>query len=203
MKSKFRVLLLVLLALGLLWIFRIQILKGVGNYLDASEQAVAAQRIFVLGGGNYDRGFKAARLWHQGYAPKIICTGSNVSGTVKSLGFSYSEAELTKMRILSLDVDSSLVSALSMGTSTMDESDLILDYCLLNEWDQIIIVSDVFHTKRIRNVFKRKFKNAGINTVIVGAPSSRYNESEWWKEEAGLIMVNNEYVKHLYYWWYY
>jgi len=202
MKLKYRVF-LSLLALGLLWYFRIEILTGVGNYLDASEEPVAVQRIFVLGGGNYDRGFKAARLWYQGYAPQIICTGSHISGTVKSLGFDYSEAELTRMRILSLDVDSNLVSALSLGTSTMEESDLILDYCLLNEWDKIIIVSDIFHTSRIKDVFKAKFKKAGINAVIVGAPSSRYKESEWWREEAGLIMVNNEYIKHLYYWWYY
>jgi uncharacterized SAM-binding protein YcdF (DUF218 family) len=203
MKLKYRVFFLSLLALLLLWYFRIEILKGVGNYLDASEEPVAVQRIFVLGGGNYDRGFKAARLWYQGYAPKIICTGSYVSGTIKSLGYSYTEAELSRMRILSLDIDSALVSALSLGTSTMEESELILDYCLLNDWDKIIIVSDIFHTSRIRDVFKRKFMKAGIDAVIVGAPSSRYRESEWWREEAGLIMVNNEYIKHLYYWWYY
>lgn len=174
-----------------------------GNFLDDGEEAVAVQRIFVLGGGNYDRGFKAARLWYEGFAPQIICTGSYISGTVKSLDLDFSEADLTRMRILSLDVDSNLVSALSMGTSTMEESTLILDYCLLNNWNKIIIVSDSFHTKRIRDVFSNKFKEAGIETIIVGAPSSRYKESEWWEEEAGLIMVNNEYIKHLYYWWYY
>ncbi len=62
MKLKYRVFFFPLLALGLLWYFRIEILTGVGNYLDASEEPIAVQRIFVLGGGNYDRGFKAARL---------------------------------------------------------------------------------------------------------------------------------------------
>lgn len=174
-----------------------------GNYLDDSDSPVAVQRIFVLGGGSYDRGFKAARLWHQGFAPQIICTGSYISGTVKSLDLNYTEAELTQMRVRSLDVDSVLVSALNIGTSTMEESEMILDYCLLNDWNKVIIVSDCFHTKRIRDVFENKFKEAGIETVIIGAPSSRYKEDEWWKEEAGLIMVNNEYIKHLYYWWYY
>ena len=187
----------------LLWSFRISILKGLGNYLDDGDSPVAAQRIFVLGGGSYDRGFKAARLWHQGFAPKIICTGAYISGTVKSLDLTYTEAELSQMRIQSLDVDSSLVIALNIGTSTMEESEMILDYCLLNDWTKVIIVSDIFHTKRIRDVFETKFTKAGIETVIVGAPSSRYNEDEWWKEESGLIMVNNEYIKHLYYWWYY
>lgn len=203
MKLITRVLIIGLGTLFLFWIFRISILEGIGKFLDKSEDPVPVQRIFVLGGGNFDRGFKAARLLYQGFAPQIICTGSYISGTVKSLGFEYTEAELTRMRILSLDVDSNLVHALSMGTSTMEESDIILDYCLINNWNKIIIVSDKFHSRRIRNVFIEKFSEAGIESVIVGAPSSRYKESEWWREEAGLIMVNNEYIKHLYYWWYY
>jgi len=203
MKGFLRVLFIITLLLASVWVFRINILQGLGNYLDASEDPQASQRIFVLGGSNYDRGFKAARLWHQGFAPKIICTGSYISGTVKSLGMDLCEADLSTMRISSLDVDSIYVEAICEGTSTIEESELILAYCLDNNWNKIIIVSDIFHTSRIRGVFEEKFKNMGIQTFIVGAPSTRYNESEWWREEAGLIMVNNEYIKHLYYWWYY
>ncbi len=189
--------------LFILWIARISILTGIGNYLIEENDPVPVQRIFVLGGGSFDRGFKAARLWHQGFAPQIICTGSYISGSIKSIGLTYTEAEITKMRIQSLDVDSNLVIAINMGTSTQEESNIILDYCLINDWNKVIIISDKFHTSRIRDVFYSKFHKAGIETIIVGAASSRYKESEWWREEAGLIMVNNEYLKHLYYWWNY
>jgi len=191
------------ISIGILWIVRISILTGIGNLLIKESDPVPVQRIFVLGGGSYDRGFKAARLWHQGFAPQIICTGSYVSGSIKSIGLSFTEAEVTKRRIQSLDVDSNLVIAINMGTSTIEESNIILNYCLINDWNKIIIVSDKFHTSRISDVFDSKFRDAGIETVIVGAASSRYKESEWWREEAGLIMVNNEYLKHLYYWWNY
>jgi uncharacterized SAM-binding protein YcdF (DUF218 family) len=187
----------------LLWLFRISILSAMGSYLIRESEAVPAQRIFVLGGGSLDRGFKAARLWHQGFAPQIICTGAHISGSIRSIGLEYTEAEVTQMRIQSLDVDSSLVQVLNMGTSTMEESDIILNYCLINDWNKIIIVSDKFHTHRIRDVFVKKFRKAGIEVIIVGAASSRYDENEWWKKEEGLIMVNNEYIKHLYYWWKY
>lgn len=157
MKKRYRIFLIIL---GLVLIgafFHLSILKAIGSYLDSSEDPVAVQRIFVLGGGNYDRGFKAARLCYQGYAPQIICTGSYISGTIKSLGLDYTEAELTRMRVLSLDIDSSLVHALNVGTSTMEESSAILDYCLINDWNKIIVVSDIFHTKRIKGVFKQMF----------------------------------------------
>lgn len=191
------------LLLLILWWLRFDILRGFGNYLDDSEQPQPAQRIFVLGGGAFDRGHYAAHLWYQGFAPKIICTGKYISGTVKSLGLEYSEAQLTQMRIWNLDVDSTLVKAMDVGTSTMEESDFILDYCIKNQLNKIILVSDKFHTHRIKNVFEDKFEEAGIQVIYSGAPSSRYNESEWWREEAGLIMVNNEYIKLGYYWWKY
>lgn len=202
-KLLFGVLFSSLAILLILYLFRISILSAIGSYLIRESEPIPAQRIFVLGGGSFDRGFKAARLWHQGFAPQIICTGSYISGSIKSIGLEFTEAEITQMRIQSLDVDSGLVQVMNMGTSTMEESDIILNYCLINDWDKIIIVSDKFHTHRIRNVFEEKFRNAGIEVIIVGAASSRYNENEWWKKEEGLIMVNNEYLKHLYYWWRY
>jgi len=192
----------VLLLLALWWL-RFDILRGFGNYLDDSEQPQPAQRIFVLGGGAFDRGHQAARLWYKGFAPKIICTGNYISGTVKSLDLDYTEAQLTQMRIWSFDIDSTLVEAIDVGTSTMEESDFILDYCLENRLNKIILVSDKFHTHRIKNVFDDKFEEAGIQVIYSGAPSSRYKESEWWRYESGLIMVNNEYIKLGYYWWKY
>ena len=191
-----------LLILALFWL-RNDILRSVGNYLDDSDIAKPSQRIFVLGGGAFDRGHQAARLWYKGIAPKIVCTGSNISGTVKSLELEFTEAQLTQKRIWSFDIDSSFVEAVNIGTSTMEESDIILEYCLKHSLTQIIIVSDKFHTHRIKNVFDDKFTDAGISVIYSGAPSSRYIESEWWKEEAGLIMVNNEYIKLVYYWWKY
>ena len=193
----------VLLLLVTIWWLRFDILRGFGNYLDDSEQPQPAQRIFVLGGGAFDRGHQAARLWHRGFAPRIICTGNYISGTIKSLGLEYTEAQLTRMRIWNLDVDSTLVEAIDIGTSTMEESDFILNYCLENSLNKIISVSDKFHTHRIKNVFEEKFEEARIQVIYCGSPSSRYNEAEWWRKEAGLIMVNNEYIKLGYYWWKY
>jgi len=186
-----------------LWWLRIDILRGFGNYLDDSDKPYPAQRIFVLGGGAFDRGHEAARLWYKGFAPRIICTGEYISGTVKSLGLQYTEAQLSQMRIWSFSIDSAFVEAIDVGTSTMEESDFILDYCLIHKLNKVIVVSDKFHTRRIKNVFEEKFEDAEIEVIYAGAPSSRYKESEWWREEAGLIMVNNEYLKLVYYWWKY
>ena len=44
-----------------------------------------------------------------------------------------------------------------------------------------------------------KFAQKGIQVSIKGAASSSYSENEWWKSENGLIALNNEYIKLIYY----
>ena len=50
---------------------------------------------------------------------------------------------------------------------------------------------------------KQTMKDAGVDLIIRAAKNSRFNELEWWKTEEGLIAINNEWIKTLYYWWKY
>ena len=63
----------------------------------------------------------------------------------------------------------------------------------------ITIVSDKFHSRRIRNLFEDELNDLNVSFYIIGATNSRYSEDKWWEEERGMIMVNNEYMKALYY----
>jgi hypothetical protein len=48
-------------------------------------------------------------------------------------------------------------------------------------------------------VFEDKFEKAGIKINFHGAAPIEYNELNWWQNEEGMIMTNNELVKILYY----
>jgi hypothetical protein len=62
-----------------------------------------------------------------------------------------------------------------------------------------MVVSDKYHTNRINYAFRHLYKDAGIELILRGAHSSQYLENLWWASETGLLMVNNEYVKLIYY----
>jgi hypothetical protein len=66
-----------------------------------------------------------------------------------------------------------------------------------------MVLSSKLHTHRINEVFRKKLKDAGITLVVRGAPSSQFDEMHWWQSENGLIAVNNEWIKRMYYWWKY
>ena len=63
----------------------------------------------------------------------------------------------------------------------------------------IVVITTDLHTRRVKRVFAKRFEGSGINVLVNAAPSSEYDPEHWWDSEPGLLMVNNEYVKTLYY----
>ncbi len=193
-----------LFILGCLVIIFLQpVLKGVGGYLIVEDELKKSDAIFVLGGNTYDRTNHAAFLYDEGYADKIVTLGANSAIILKSLGMeNMSDALIMREQLYDLGVPEDAVWPLVEGTSTKEESEAILQYSLEHQYDQIIVVSDKFHTRRINSTFD-EFEKNGVTVIISGAPHSEYDEAFWWQSEQGLIMVNNEYIKLMYYWWNY
>jgi len=184
----------------LAFLFRVPILQFIGNRLIYEDSMEKVPALFVLSGDPWDRGNEAVSLYKEGLTEKIICTGESVPRLFLIAGIQYPESELTRMHIIAQGVPPSNMEILSKGTSTKEESDFIIEYCRQHNIKKAGVVSTRFHTRRIKNTFKKKFKEAGIDLIIHGAPSSVYEEDYWWKNEEGLIFVNNEYIKIMYYW---
>ena len=182
------------------YLLRNVIMLQVGNYLIVEDPIEQVDAIFLLGGGPFDRGSEAGKLYKAGYSKKIICTGGQVSNLLKSLDLKHTEAEVARINLVkNNEVPRRAIVALSEATSTKEESEVILRYCREEGFEKVMILSSKFHTRRVNNVFRPLLEEAGIKVLVRGAPSSLYDESLWWESESGLIMVNNEYVKLGYY----
>lgn len=188
-------------------------MRGVGYYLMAETQLEKADAIFVLGGNINDRPVLAAKLYEEGWSEKIIPLGANFDFAQEVLLGCNPDCmsddcnpckpdALLMQEVLEekLNIPFEAIVPLPEGTSTKEESDAILKFCKENGYQTIIVVSDLFHLKRISYVFIEKFEKEGIKVILRGAKNSQYNENFWWQYEAGLIMVNNEYIKLMYYW---
>ncbi|MCB9234907.1 MAG: YdcF family protein [Bacteroidia bacterium] len=188
-----------LLILLVLFLFRQPILRAMGNYLIYNDELEPVEAIFVLAGGAKERGTEAARLYHLGISKHLLCTGEEESIPLAN-GTWIGMGELTRNFILAGGVDSAAIELIPVGTSTFEEYSAIKDYCLGHGLTKIIILSSEFHTRRVSQVFKRDFAKAGIQAIIRGAPDANLADKEWWQTENGLVFVNNEYIKILYYW---
>ena len=198
-KSRLNKLIWLIFVGAALFFFRTEILSASGSFLIHESELTRSDAIVVLGGNSLDRGQHAYSLYRQNFAGKIVCTGGNVPSVLSAIGEPLFESEVSRRLILAEGVDSSAVIALSSSTSTFEEAIELKDYAERNGLKSMIVVSSKFHTKRVSKVFDKAFKDSGITLLYSGAPSSSYDEAIWWKSESGMIMVNNEYMKLLYY----
>lgn len=193
---------IILTVLLAIYFLRKPIMRGMANVLEKTDPPVQVDAAFVLSGAAEERTIKAIELFPE-FFPKIITTGEMVSQSLLALGLRYSGSEVMRDALLAGGVDSSSVAILPKGTSTFEESEEILGYAIGSGFKRIMIISSLHHSRRIHNVFTKKFREAGIEVNIQGAEPIEYDPQQWWLSEEGLIFVTNEYLKLLYYWWRY
>jgi uncharacterized SAM-binding protein YcdF (DUF218 family) len=198
-KRWFKVVSILLGILLLLFLFRNTILTSIGNWLVATDPTEKTEMCFVLGGNSFERGTAAVNLNKQFPDHRFIATGGNYPSQILCLDTMMFEAELTKHWMIAQGVPPSQVDTLTSAHSTMDESEEILLYCKNNNVKHITVISSAFHLRRVRWVFEEKFEDAGIKVNFHAAASMEYDQTNWWKNEEGLIMTNNEIVKLFYY----
>lgn len=190
---------LVILA-GLAFLMRVPLMRATGEFLVREDAPRSCDAVYVLGGAAQERGEKGARLLLEGVTPVVWCTGSQVPRSLEQLGLAWTEAELSRRAAISIGADSSLVHALPIGTSTQEEAEGVIAHALAHGYGSIGVVSTEFHTRRVGRVFRKRAKGTGVKVRVFAAESEVYDREHWWASEQGLLMVNNEYVKLLYYW---
>ena len=200
MKKKLLVTLAVLVVIvAICVIFKTAILQSFSNFLMKQDEPQKADLMVVLSGSAFDRGNEGARLYKEGYAKHIVCPGGNLEELFLILGDTLYESDMCRKNVIRNGVPDSLVTAIHYGTSTREEADTILSYCKEHQVKKIIVVTTLFHTRRAGNVYRDRFAKEGITVLMRGAHASEYDENHWWQGEYGLIALNNEYMKTLYY----
>lgn len=194
-----QVLLGIAIVIALFITFRYPILRVAGNHLVDIDEPQSVEAIVVLGGNSKDRATYGAVMYSQGYAPLVICTGGNIPSVLEAIDTTLYESEISAALAQRLGVPTYNLVALKSSTSTLEEAQEVKAYCEANGLKRIGVLSSMMHTNRVRNVFEKEFEASGIELLIFGAPSTRYDENQWWNSEEGMIMVNNEYMKLLYY----
>ena len=73
----------------------------------------------------------------------------------------------------------------------------------VNHPQRIIIPTDIFHTRRVRWLFRKALKKSHVTVLMEPVAPRDYTAANWWQHEQGLIAFQNEIVKYAYYRWKY
>lgn len=193
-----RVLIVGILLLAVIYLARVPILRGIGNLLIVEDTTQPVDAAFILSGSVMERSREAMEVYKLD-TDLLICMGETISADLEAYGAIRTDAELAQQALLNMGADSADIRVLKRGTSTYEESEEILGYSVAEDFKRIMIISSKFHTRRIQSVFRKKFREKGVEVIIRGADPIDYETDTWWLEESGMIFVTNEYLKLLYY----
>jgi len=192
---------LLLLLVILAFAFRSQILTGIAGYLVIDDKLQPADVIFLLNGDFNTRPFKAAELYKQGLAPVIVIARAENTPVV-DLGLLPNETDISVgvMEKLGVPAGKIIVLPIPQGvTSTFDEAETLKQYIEGHQIQRIILVTSAFHTRRAWWIFNKTLSGLPVKLEMAAVPYADFNQTNWWKNETGLITLCNEYVKLVYY----
>jgi uncharacterized SAM-binding protein YcdF (DUF218 family) len=180
------------------WAFRAPLLTAIAKAWVVNDPLQKADAIIILGGRPGLRAPAAARLFHEGIAPRIVYM--DVKHPEPELGPTLSEGEVTHRLLLSNNVPETALTMLGANiATTYDESCNVRAWLASNSAKCILIPTDLSHTRRARWIFRRQLKGAHTEVRILALVPGSYGITNWWLNESGLIAFQNEWMKSIFY----
>jgi uncharacterized SAM-binding protein YcdF (DUF218 family) len=181
---------------------RALLLTRYAQFFTVNTGTRGADALVVLSGGILTRLSRAIELYQQGYAPRIILTDQrhhyprlrHVCGDEWLIAPSVIE----EMHAAVMPV---YLKSLKPGgvTSTFDEAYDLRQYCINNNFKHLIIVTDIYHTRRALYAFQKIFNGSGVRVEAMGAGNNIFNESNWWQSDVGISAYMMESIKYVVY----
>ncbi len=175
-------------------------MKSIGNFLVVEDPKQRVDAIYVLSGNPYDRGMEAFKLYKEGWGPRVVCLGGETNTYLELYGINDLSSMATSKVLKQAGMPMNDIELLPMGTSTYEEFEAIVKHCQQHSYSKVMVVSSLFHTRRIHTYFRHRMYFSGVEMVLRGVQDSTFEVDAWWKKEQGLLFVNNECIKMMYYW---
>ncbi len=188
-----------LLLVVLCWAFRAPLLTGLVEAWALDQPLQQADAILVLGGGLDVRPFAAADLYERGYAPLVLVAIPPLK-RVESMGLVQSHGAHNRAVLLHEGVPETAI--VPLGTelkNTREEALALRDWLQTSQAKRIIIPTEAMHTRRVAWLFERVLEGMDVEVVVTRLESPEYNATNWWMSDVGLIAVQNEVLKYVYY----
>ena len=172
-------------------------LTGISRALIYEDPLVKAEAIVVLAGSHSGNRIKAAaKLYHDGFADKLIFSGFEIYPGVYTSTLMKSYA-----RSLGVPDDKIIAENSDEEASTRGESVANLKLLKKNSIKNFILLTSAFHTRRANLIYKRTVSLLGYNIKFLVHPvkDPLTPIQSWWKIRTGQKGIVSEYAKSIAY----
>jgi uncharacterized SAM-binding protein YcdF (DUF218 family) len=166
----------------------------IGDWLVSEDPVQKADAIAVLSGAMPLRAEEAARLYGEGYAPKVWLTQSlEPAASLAAMGISYAGEDKYDIQVLVHEgVPQGAIEVLSPPIrNTADEISAILASMSAAHAQTVIIVTSKVHTRRTR-ILCRHLAKGRFHFIVRGASSDPFQPGRWWATTTDALDVVRE-----------
>jgi len=166
----------------------------VGRWLVVEDPLEKAQVIVVLSGRMPMRAMEAAKLYREGYAPKVWLTHSTEPGaTLEAMQIAYVGEDFYNMRVLMHQgVPADAIHVLEPPiVNTSDEIAAVSTALEEEKGRNVIIVTSKVHTRRVRILWHQLAARRG-RAIVRAASDDPFEPRRWWRTTGDALDVVRE-----------
>jgi len=173
------------------------LLTVVGRYLITEQPLAKANLVLVLSGQPLLRVPEGARIYHEGYAPKILLTRElreRGSEELLRLGIRFPDSQENALTILeALRVPrSAILTIQERSDSTRSEMQTVARFLKTHPVKSMIIVTSKSHTTRAYKIFFTGL-GPGVRLIMRPVPNDPFDPARWWHDRLDAKDVLHEY----------
>ena len=181
---------------------RNNIFSWMGEFLLVDDSPHQAEVIVPLRGDRtYTRVIEAAHLFEKGFAPKVLVSTALEDDYAKRLqkwGINITTQQDNLFNILvgaGVPPQAIILDRQSPGGGTEGELKRIKYILQKRRFHSIIVVTNWYHTRRVKLMSRRIFSPQRITFFVVSAKRDISGPSNWWHYRYEAIKVLEEFVK--------
>ena len=188
--------------LGAIYLMLPRLLICMFAWLDVGSRPQRSDCVLVLGGDVSTRPFVAAALVKVGLAPKVLLT--HAARHEDDENILAPEDEIAREVLLRRGVPKESIEVIGDSCEhTEAEAHALENWLESAPRARVAVVTNGWHTRRARWVFRLVLGDAAEQVSFVSAPSDISSDEHWWRDEATLVAVLEEYLKLVFYFVYY
>lgn len=182
------------------YVARARLLTGLAHLLTVDTVGPAADYIVPLGGGTDTRPFVAAALYKSQVAPKVLIF-EYASSEVIGMGLVLSQTELYR-RVLEFEGLPHAAIQVIPGEvhDTWEEALAVRTVLPRRQPTRLVVVTSPEHTRRALWAFQKVFAGMPVDVRMAPARHLTFDETNWWRDDEGVLVYLHEYLKLPYYW---
>jgi uncharacterized SAM-binding protein YcdF (DUF218 family) len=180
--------------IGAAFLVAVLVFFNVGRWLVVEDPLQKADAIAVLSGRMPSRALEAARVYKQGYAPRVWLTHSTEPGaTLQQFSIPFAgEDSYDKQILMHEGVPESAIQILDPPiNNTADEVRTIGAALFSKNLHSVIIVTSKVHTRRTKTLWKRLAAQDG-RAIIHGVSDDSFDPAHWWRTTSDALDVVRE-----------